>query len=255
MLAGMAKPMPSDPPLREKIAVLMPTSLPSMVTKAPPELPGLMAASVWMKKLKSVMPTLVRARAETMPLVTVWPTPKGLPMASTRSPTSRSSESLKFQGRQRLAFAVDAQHGQVGALVREHDLGLELAPVGQHHGDLVGALDDVMVGHDQAVRVDDHAGAERVLDALARAGRKPKSSPKKRLKNGSSNSGDARALADHLALGVDVDHRRRRPLDHRREGQATAPRLCGTWRCLGRSAGRRPAGGQRRAERVSTGSG
>ena len=47
-----------------------------------------------MKKLKSLMPAWVRAKAEMMPLVTVWPTPKGLPMASTRSPTSASSESL-----------------------------------------------------------------------------------------------------------------------------------------------------------------
>ena len=36
---------------------------------------------------------MVRATAETMPLVTVWPTPKGLPIARTRSPTSSSSES------------------------------------------------------------------------------------------------------------------------------------------------------------------
>ena len=93
MLEGMAKPMPIEPPLCEKIAVLMPTSLPSVVTSAPPELPGLIAASVWMKKPKSLMPVRVRARPETMPLVTVWPTPNGLPIASTRSPTSRSSES------------------------------------------------------------------------------------------------------------------------------------------------------------------
>ena len=51
MLAGMAKPMPMEPPDFEKIAVLMPTSSPAMLTSAPPELPGLMAASVWMKKL------------------------------------------------------------------------------------------------------------------------------------------------------------------------------------------------------------
>jgi hypothetical protein len=41
--------MPWLPPLWEKIAVLMPTSRPFMSTSAPPELPGLMAASVWMK--------------------------------------------------------------------------------------------------------------------------------------------------------------------------------------------------------------
>ena len=49
MLAGMAKPMPIEPPEREKIAVLMPMRLPSMSISAPPELPGLIAASVWMK--------------------------------------------------------------------------------------------------------------------------------------------------------------------------------------------------------------
>jgi len=46
MLAGMAKPMPWEPPEREKIAVLMPASRPRRSTSAPPELPGLIAASV-----------------------------------------------------------------------------------------------------------------------------------------------------------------------------------------------------------------
>ena len=46
MLAGMAKPMPCEPPEREKIAVLIPISRPWISTSAPPELPGLMAASV-----------------------------------------------------------------------------------------------------------------------------------------------------------------------------------------------------------------
>jgi hypothetical protein len=49
MLDGIAKPMPIEPPPRLKIAVLMPISRPSVVTSAPPELPGLIAASVWMK--------------------------------------------------------------------------------------------------------------------------------------------------------------------------------------------------------------
>ena len=87
MFDGMAKPMPIEPPLRLKIDVLMPTSWPLMLISAPPELPGLIAASVWMKKPKSETPTWLRASAETMPLVVVWPTPNGLPIASTRSPT------------------------------------------------------------------------------------------------------------------------------------------------------------------------
>ena len=56
MLEGMAKPMPMEPPNCEKIVVLMPISRPFMLTSAPPELPGLIAASVWMKKPKSETP-------------------------------------------------------------------------------------------------------------------------------------------------------------------------------------------------------
>ncbi|MCY1247109.1 hypothetical protein D9M72_604050 [compost metagenome] len=49
----MAKPTPLEPPPLEKIAVLMPINAPFMSIRPPPELPGLMAASVWMKKPKS----------------------------------------------------------------------------------------------------------------------------------------------------------------------------------------------------------
>jgi hypothetical protein len=48
-LTGMAKPMPCEPPDLLKMAVLMPISSPRALISAPPELPGLMAASVWMK--------------------------------------------------------------------------------------------------------------------------------------------------------------------------------------------------------------
>ena len=52
MLMGMAKPRPMLPamlPRGLKLAVLMPTSRPCRSTSAPPELPGLIEASVWMK--------------------------------------------------------------------------------------------------------------------------------------------------------------------------------------------------------------
>ena len=45
---GIAKPMPIEPPEGENIAVLTPTTSPSMLNMGPPELPRLMAASVWM---------------------------------------------------------------------------------------------------------------------------------------------------------------------------------------------------------------
>src|SRR5690606_12217983 len=49
MSMGTAKPMPTLPPAGAMIAVLIPTSWPFAVTSAPPELPGLIEASVWMK--------------------------------------------------------------------------------------------------------------------------------------------------------------------------------------------------------------
>ncbi len=44
---GIAKPSPSLPPLREKIEELTPMTSPSAFTSGPPELPGLIEASVW----------------------------------------------------------------------------------------------------------------------------------------------------------------------------------------------------------------
>ena len=45
----MSKPMPTEPPEGEKIAVLTPITLPFMSKAGPPELPLLMGASIWMK--------------------------------------------------------------------------------------------------------------------------------------------------------------------------------------------------------------
>ena len=48
-LIGIAKPMPTDPPLWLKIAALMPMAWPRALMSGPPLLPGLIDASVWMK--------------------------------------------------------------------------------------------------------------------------------------------------------------------------------------------------------------
>jgi hypothetical protein len=50
-LAGTEKPTPTEPPASpgEMMAVLMPTTSPRRLNSGPPELPLLMAASVWMK--------------------------------------------------------------------------------------------------------------------------------------------------------------------------------------------------------------
>ena len=46
--AGMSKPMPTEPPEGEKIAVFTPMTLPFVSNAGPPELPLLMGASIWM---------------------------------------------------------------------------------------------------------------------------------------------------------------------------------------------------------------
>ena len=86
----------------------MPMTWPYSLISGPPELPGLMAASVWMTSMLMVSPlsrvtVIVRSRPETQPWV-VDPArfkPAGLPMATTFSPTcnwleSPSSEAVRF---------------------------------------------------------------------------------------------------------------------------------------------------------------
>ena len=71
------------------MAVFTPMTSPFMFSSGPPELPGLMAASVWMKcwNWPAAPWSMVRFLAEMMPAVTVCASANGLPMASTQSPT------------------------------------------------------------------------------------------------------------------------------------------------------------------------
>ena len=93
MLIGMAKPIPSAV---EATAVLMPTTLPPASRSAPPELPGLIAASVWMR-LRMLVPSstvISRPKAEMIPAVTeLVYVPSGLPIAMAICPTLAADES------------------------------------------------------------------------------------------------------------------------------------------------------------------
>ncbi len=111
------------------------------------------------------MPRSLRPMAETMPIVTVWPTASGLPMANTTSPTRSLSLSASVtQGR---FVGLDLDDGDVGLRVGADHPGLELAVVGQGDLHLVRALHDVVVGEDVAVGRHDDAGAEAFLARLA----------------------------------------------------------------------------------------
>ena len=71
-------------------AVFMPITSPAELDSGPPEFPGLMAASVWMRcSRRSFSASIVRSMADTMPRVTVGPPgrARALPMATTSSPT------------------------------------------------------------------------------------------------------------------------------------------------------------------------
>ena len=78
---GMAKPMPMEPAVPDELAVeamdeLMPITWPAALKVGPPELPGLMAASictalVTMALLSSSVTVTGRLSADTMPVVAV----------------------------------------------------------------------------------------------------------------------------------------------------------------------------------------
>ncbi|CAM5681787.1 hypothetical protein SGLAM104S_10687 [Streptomyces glaucescens] len=161
---------------------------PFMSISAPPELPGLRDASVWMALYvvvdepvsplnsrppnsngqpppgcccccpSSVGTVTSRSSAETMPLVTVPVRPSGEPMATTWSPTRTAEESPRVAAGSPEAFS---------SSIRARSLPLSVPTVRAVYslpslvvtGDPRGAGDDVVVGDDLAVPGDDHAGA------------------------------------------------------------------------------------------------
>ena len=146
-------------------AVLTPTTRPRPSTSAPPELPGLSAASVWMTSstIRVVAPSASgasgRARRRRRPSPS-RAKPCGLPIATTSWPT-RSAAASPSVGR-RVRLALGAQHGEVGERVRPHHARLELAAVGERRADPrppAPALDDVRGGEHEAVGRDHDAGA------------------------------------------------------------------------------------------------
>ena len=119
----------------------------------------------------------------------------------------------KVERRKALVRILQPQHGEIAALVLEHDLGLELALVGERDLHFVGALDDVHVGDHEAGGVHDHAGAERTLQLAAAAA----------LARHAEEAAEDRIVEQRVAVlhhlgGVDVDHRGGHALHHRRVG-------------------------------------
>ena len=114
----------------------------------------------------------------------------------------------------RVLGGLDPQDREIAARVAQQDVGGKLAPVGKRHLDLVHVLDDVVVGHDEAGRIDDHARAERLRGRPAWPHALAEKAPENRVVE--QGAAPRRALD---ALGVDIDHGRGRLFDHRRETQ------------------------------------
>ncbi len=71
--------------------------------------------------------------------------------------------------RRQLSCPLEFQHRKIGARIAQHDVGRIFAPILQRDLHVGHVLDDVIVGDDETVVLDDHAGAERLRRALAPA--------------------------------------------------------------------------------------
>ena len=100
-LTGMAKPTPALSPVLLAMAVFMPIIRPWLSSSGPPELPGLIAASIWIIDFNDRPDAMTGQRtvqAGDDAGVSVRSRPKGLPMAKTRCPTLNCVELPKTTG-------------------------------------------------------------------------------------------------------------------------------------------------------------
>jgi hypothetical protein len=114
--------------------------------------------------------------------------------------------------------ALDLQHRQVGLRVAADQVRVELPPVGQLHLDLAGTVDNVVIGDEVAVLVDEEAAAQRV-------GRHAHDVAQLRPVPEQVEAAGQLPACDELR-GGDVHHRRLRLLHHLdRHGAAQVDRL------------------------------
>ena len=142
--------------------------------------------------------------------------------------------------RQALALGVDLEHGEIGVAVGEQDLGLEFAPVGKRHDNVLAALHDMIVGEDDAVGAHDDAGAQRLLHPLAHFRRGAEETLKERV----GEKRVHRRLDDRTR--IDIDDGGRNALDDGREGELHLPGRRAQKLC--RARGRELHGGHQRCD-------
>ena len=178
-LIGTASPSPTP-----ATAVLTPITLPRPSASAPPELPGLSAASVWITLSITRTPRpaaagSARPSAETTPAVTEPSNPCGLPIATTSWPTRRRSASPRSAGVSSSPSARTTARSESGSVPAT--VNAQLAAVGEPRVAAVARADHVGRGEQEAVVGQDDAAAGARLDpAAARAPLHPQAGDRRR---------------------------------------------------------------------------
>ena len=161
---GTAKPMPVLPPADVRIWALTPITRPRASSSGPPELPGLIAASVC-RTLPIEKPScsdgIWRWTAEMTPVVSVRSRPNGLPIASAGSPTATSlempsSSACRSSPSGSTSSSARSVDGSAPGDLRDGDLRVREA-----HRHPLGVADDVGVREDRAAAPEDEARARR----------------------------------------------------------------------------------------------
>ena len=124
-----------------------------------------------------------------MPVVTLFSSPNGLPIATTTSPDRDLRGVGQLERMQRRRGRLDLQHGEVGRGIDADDGRVVRLAVREANLRRLGAVDDVGVRDHVAARVVDEAGALRLRRARAH-----------------------RAVGGRLRRDGDLDHGRVRPV-------------------------------------------
>ena len=142
----------------------MPTTSAVAVDSGPPELPGLTAASNWIRPCRtwSLSGTLERAVEPEMTPALIEPySPNGLPTTNASladADRARVAERRRRRGRPAVRWPDD---GDVVLRLAGDDLAADVRAVGEGQVDRVGVRDDVEAGQDVAGGVDHDARARR----------------------------------------------------------------------------------------------
>ena len=123
----------------------MPASLPSSVTSAPPEFPGFIAASVWIKNRNSHGRS---CKCRNNPAGDSLTDTKWITDCQHKVSDFKFIGIAKLKDRQLFSAGINAQNSQVGTLIGKYQGCFELASIRERDLYLIASFYDVMIGND-----------------------------------------------------------------------------------------------------------